>query len=285
MSIYFKKIFRYVLFLLLSVFLFIPMWFVHLFLKKPSNDAKWKPQYALLPEIDLDDDNISIKNLRDFRYHPDKSIAQANYKNETFKLSKMQKVWYGISHFGPHGLAHVLLSFEFSDGKYLVLSIEARLKKRHLGYNALKGLFGTYTKFMVFATEQDVIGLRTHVRGEKLYLYPLDISELYTKALLLNYLGRAQSLHTTPSFYNSVTDNCMTSLLIESQDFDNIVSWMDRRVLFPGYSDEIAHELDLIDNNRPLEELRRMALVDPAVTTLEDPDFSKKIRANFIASP
>lgn len=273
-----KRLLRYLAFLFLSVFLLFPIWLIHLF-RKPSNEALWQTQFAKLPEIDLDDDLITVKNLRDFRYKPDKSIASANYKTETYHLSKMQKVWYCISHFGPNGLAHVLLSFEFSDGKYLVVSIEARLKKKHVfGYNALKGLVGTYTKFMVLASEQDVIGLRTHIRGEKVFLYPLDISELYTKALLLNYLGRAQSLNITPAFYNSITDNCMTSLLLESQDYDNIASWIDKRILLPGYSDELAYELDFIDNSRPFDEIRKQALVDPMMCEIDDEEFSKKIR-------
>lgn len=274
-----KRLFRYLTFLFLSVFLLFPIWVVHLF-RKPTNDADWKTQYKILPEIDLDDDLINIKNLRDFRYHPDESIAAANYKTETYNLSKMQKAWYCISHFGPNGLAHVLLSFEFSDSKYLVVSIEARLKKKHKrGYNALKGLFGTYTKIMVMATEQDVIGLRTHVRGETVYLYPLDISELYTKALLLNYLGRTQSLRIAATFYNSIIDNCMTSLLQESQDYDDLASWMDKRILLPGYSDELAYELELIETARPFADVKALALVNPAVCDLEDPEFSKKIRA------
>jgi len=273
-----KRLFRYLTFLFLSVFLLFPIWVVHLF-RKPTNDADWKTQYKILPEIDLDDDLITIKNLRDFRYNPDQSIASANYKTETYFLSKMQKAWYCISHFGPNGLAHVLLSFEFSDGKYLVVSIEARLKNKHTrGYNALKGLFGTYTKIMVMATEQDVIGLRTHVRGEKVYLYPLDISELYTKALLLNYLGRTQSLRIAATFYNSIIDNCMTSLLQESQDYDDLASWMDKRILLPGYSDELAYELELIETARPFADVKASVLVDPAVCGIDDPEFSKKIR-------
>ena len=273
-----RRIFRYLTFLILSVFLLFPIWIIHLF-RRPTNNAKWQTQYSILPQIDLDDDLITIQNLRDFRYNPDKSISRADYKTETYHLSRMQKAWYCISHFGPNGLAHVLLSFEFSDGKYLVVSIEARLKKHHIfGYNALKGLIGTYTKMMVLATEQDVIGLRTHVRGEKVFLYPLDISELYTKALLLNYLGRAQSLNTTPVFYNSITDNCMTGLLEESQDYDSIASWMDRRILFPGYSDELAYELDFIDNEQPFEDVKESALVDPSACEIEDENFSKKIR-------
>ena len=273
-----QRLLRYLTFLFLSVFLFFPIWVIHLFFKLPSNDANWKIQYATLPQIDLSDDEIRIKNVRDFRYNKDKTIARVSFKNETYLLSKMKKVWYGISHFGPNGLAHVLLSFEFWDGKYLVVSIEARLKQKHKSYNALRGLFGTYTKTIVLATEQDVIGLRSHIRKEKVHLYPLEISELYTKALLLNYLGRAQALNTNAAFYNSILDNCMTGLLEESQDYDSVASWMDKRILLPGYSDELAYENEFIDTSRPFNEVKQSALVVPDNFSIDDDNFSTLIR-------
>jgi hypothetical protein len=193
----------------------------------------------------------------------------------------MQNVWYGISHFGENGLAHVLLSFEFNDNRFLALSIEARLQDKDVkGYHPLKGLFGAYTKTIVLATEQDVIGLRTHVRGEPFYLYKLQIPELYTKALLLNFLRKAQALNVTPAFYNSIIDNCMTGLLAESHQFQSITSWMDTRILLPGNSDELAYELGFIQTNKPFDAIRKAALVEPSVTDLEDPDFSNKIRKN-----
>lgn len=273
-----QRLIQYLTFLVLSVFLFFPIWIIHIFFRRPSNDAIWKAQYSKLPEIDLQDDKITIKNVRDFRYNPDKSIKTEKYSSEIYHLSKMQKVWYAISHFGPNGLAHVLLSFEFSDGKYLVVSIEARLKEKHLGYNALRGLFGTYTKTIVLASEQDVIGLRTHIRKEKVYLYPLEISELYTKALLLNYLGRAQSLNVKPAFYNSILDNCMTGLLEESLEYGSMVSWMDRRILFPGYSDNLAYENEFIDTSKSFKEVKQEALVNPDGFDIDDEEFSKKLR-------
>jgi len=273
-----QRLIRYITFLVLSVFLFFPIWVIHLCFRRASNNAVWREQYSQLPAIHLDDDLIKVDNLRDFRYNSDTSIATVNFKQETYHLSKMQQVWFGISHFGPRGLAHVFLSFEFADDKYLVVSIEARLKKKHKGYNALRGLIGTYTKTIVLSTEQDVIGLRTHIRKERVYLYPLKISELYTKALLLNYLGRAQSLNVKPSFYNSILDNCLTSLLEDSHDYDSVVTWMDRRILLPGYSDELAYEGGFIDTSKPFQEVKDNALVNPEGFDVDDAEFSRKIR-------
>jgi len=245
----------------------------------PSNDADWQTQFQVLPTVALEKDTITVKNVRDFRYNDDDTIAEIRYLDQRYRLSEFVDAWYGISHFGDNGLAHVLMSFEFSGDKFLVVSIEARLENKHVkGYNPLKGLFRSYAKTIVLATEQDVIGLRTHIRGERFYLYKLDVPELYTKPLLLNFLREAQVLTRKPTFYNTFIDNCMTGLLAQSDQFRNISSWLDRRFLLPGNSDKIAHELGYIDNSLSIVEMRKKALVNPQGSKIDDADFSRRIR-------
>lgn len=260
---------------------FIIVWAIYVAAKEPTNDADWQKQYAVLPTIQIDQDVISISNVRDFRYNADQSILEPSYLNESYSLSALKDVWYGISHFGKNGLAHVLLSFEFEDDQFLAVSIEARLQEKDVdGYSPLKGLFGNYTKTIVLATEQDVIGLRTHIRGEPFYLYKLKIPELYRKTLLLNYLREAQTLNTQPAFYNSVINNCMTGLLAESNRFRSMSSWLDKRIFLPGNSDHLAYELEFIDTSLPFETLRKQALIEPSVTELDTSNFSKNIRTH-----
>ena len=247
--------------------------------KSPSNDANWQTQVKILPTISLDGDVIAIKNVRDFRYVDDGSIAHARYLDQEYQLSKFVQAWYGISHFGPHGLAHVFMSFEFSDDQFLVVSIEARLEEKQVKYSPLKGLARAYTKTIVLATEQDVIGLRTHIRREPVYLYKLEVPELYTKPLLLNFLREAQVLTREPTFYNTIADNCLTGLLAQSDQFRSVFSWMDTRILLPGNSDEIAYDLAYIDNSGSLEQIRERALIKADLVNVADENFSRKIRA------
>jgi len=256
-------------------------------LRTPSNSGDWQKQFQILPTVKLEKDNIFIQNVRNFRWNKTKTLTKVDYLNKTYRLSEFKNAWYGISHFGENGLAHVLLSFEFetqldnttTHSDYLVVSIEARLQEKDVdGYNPIAGLFGTYTKTIVLATEQDVIGLRTHVRGEPLYLYKLEVPEIYTKPLLLNFLRKAQVLNTRPAFYNSIIDNCMTGLLSESHQFENMSSWLDKRILLPGNSDKLAYELNYINTSKPFVTIRKDALIDPNRTELDDPEFSTKIR-------
>ena len=274
-----KKVSKFLLYTLGTLFILLACLTGYLFIQTPSNTADWQPQYERLPLVELTGDLITVEGLRNFRYNPDESIAKVQYETDTFALSEFKNAWFGISHFGDNGLAHVLLSFEFSNEKYLVISIEARMRKEHIeGYNPIHGLFRSYTKTIVLATEEDVIGLRTHIRGEPFYLYKLDVPELYTKPLLLNFLREAQVLNRIPTFYNTIIDNCMTGLLAQSDQFRSISSWMDWRIILPGNSDEIAYELDYVNSELPFNEARAHALVDPSKTQIDSGTFSQDIR-------
>ena len=251
---------------------------VFLSLKTPTNIASWQTQYQVLPSVSLDGDKIAIHNLRDFRYKENDTVAEVRYLDQEYRLSEFKRAWYGISHFGNNNLAHVFISFEFENKQYLVVSIEARLETKHQSYNPIKGVFRAFNKTVVLATEQDVIGLRTHIRNESVYLYPLEVPELYTKPLLLNFLREAQVLNRKPQFYNTLVDNCMTGLLSQSEQFKQLVSWLDWRIFLPGGSDEIAYELGFINNSKTLKQLRQTALINPDGFDINDHDFSDKIR-------
>ena len=282
-----RKLYKLIKYLLLLVLLLITVLVIITVSRTPSNTGNWQTQFQVLPSIELINDTVSIKNVRDFRWNPDDTVAKIQYLDKNYQLSQFKNAWYGISHFGENGLAHVLLSFEFESEDenatkikdFLVVSIEARLQEKDVeGYNPIAGLFGAYTQTIVLATEQDVIGLRTHVRGEPLYLYKLDVPEIYTKPLLLNFLRKAEVLNYQAEFYNSIIDNCMTGMLAESHQFKGISSWLDKRILLPGNSDELAYELKYINTDIPFDQVRKDALINPSSTKLEDPDFSKKIR-------
>ena len=51
------------------------------------------------------------------------------------------------------------------------------------------------------------------------------------------------------------------------------------KILFPGYSDQLAYDLGLIDTDLPFEAVReRFQINDRAERFADNPDFSVKIR-------
>ena len=252
--------------------LVVPVAFTH-----PSHDRDWKTEFVVLPKVAFAGDSMTIKNIRNFSYAADETVREASYYDGTYDLSTLTSIWYGISHFSGYGLAHTFLSFGFAGGKYLTISIEARQEVGE-SYHPLEGLLRRYEIMYVVADERDVIGLRTHVRGEKVYLYEINVGKKAATDVFLGMLGNVNEIYRNPRFYNTLTDNCTTNLLKYSRG----LSWFDRmfnyRILLPGYSDELAYELGIIANDRPLADVRARARISPDGFAITDPMFSLKIR-------
>lgn len=245
--------------------------------QSPRAQGDWKLQYSRLPTVEVVGDTLEIHDLRDFRYDPEGAVQVARYREGRFRLSQLQSTWFGLSHFGDKGLAHAFMSFRFRDGQTLAVSIEARQENDQPHYSPLAGTFRAYTKFMVLATEADVIGLRSHQRKEPVYLYPLALSQLQSHALLMNFLRRAEYLSTAPDFYNTLTDNCLTGLMMESGRYQDLHHWLDYRILLPGYADEMLLEYGILAHQGNIETVRAQARV-PALVAPDDPLFSDRIR-------
>jgi hypothetical protein len=246
-------------------------------LRSPSQEGDWQAVHGVLPQAEIDGDRLTVRNLRNFAYGDDGGVREARYEDRRYDLSGLESVWYGLSHFAPLGLAHSFLSFGFSDGGYLALSVEARLET-HQSYSPLLGLMRTYELIYVAADERDVIGLRSHVRGEEVLLYEIEVEPARAKELLLIMLGTMNELHDAPRFYNTLLDNCTTNILQHAERLTRWDLFTDYRVILPGYSDGLAYELGAIAGDLPLTETRERARIDPNGVALGDPAFSRAIR-------
>lgn len=245
--------------------------------KQPSHHREWKVEYAVLPQAFFEGDQLTIHNLRNFTYDPDESVREVRYEDRTYDLSKLDSLWYGISHFFDYGLAHTFVSFGFQDGQYLTISVEARQAKGQ-SYHPLLGLLREYELIYLAADERDVIGVRTHVRHERVYLYEVKVETEKIRWLLLAMLETMNDIYKTPTFYNTLADNCTTNILQYAERLSFWDIYLDYRGLLPGYSDSLIYEMGRLDTTLPLVELRRKSRIDPAAATIDDPDFSNKIR-------
>ena len=247
-------------------------------LRPASHDRDWKPEYARLPKATIDGDRVTIEELRDFSYGPEGAIQEQRFGAASYRLSEINSAWYGISHFASYGLAHTFLSFGFSDGRYLAISIEAR-QTVDQSYNPLLGLFGAYELIVVAGTERDIIGLRSHVRQERVYLYPIDAPKSAVERLFREMIGRIEEIRESAEHYHTITDNCTVAIWRYAEKVSAFERYTNPKLLLPGFSDEVAFDLGLIAGSGTIEALRRAAYVDPRRAGLDEPEFSKKIRA------
>ena len=152
--------------------------------KRPRHDRDWKVDYAVMPRIDISGDKVTVHNLRDFRYGDAGGSGDAPedihvaYDTRTYDLDGLESLWLVLESFSRiDAVAHTLLSFGFSDGRYLAISIEARIPKGER-YDLLRGFFKTFELVYLFGDERDLIARRAKVLDHDVYLYPIRATHL-----------------------------------------------------------------------------------------------------------
>lgn len=245
---------------------------------RPSNDRNWTVDQSILPFAEFQDDLVHIKNVRNFTYRSTTDYTPAYY-DKTYDLSKIKTAYYIVEPFTTNrSIAHTFLSFEFEDDEFVAISIEIR-KEQGESFSALKGLLKRYELMYVVADERDVVKLRSNYRKDLVYVYPVESTPEKIRALFTDMLLRANTLHEKPEFYNTVTNNCTTNIRNHVNKITPKKIPFTLGVIFPGTSDAVAHELGLIDNSLPLEEIRAKYLVnEKAEMYKDDPMFSVRIR-------
>lgn len=180
--------------------------------QKPSLNRDWDPVDAVLPVITWSQNIVTIKNIRNHLWTTDKDFT-ARYYDDTFDLDKLTDVHYVLTPFSKSdGPAHTMLTFTFSDGKHLAISGEIR-KERGESFDAVGGILNQYELLYVIANEEDIIKLRTNYRKNDVYVYPINTPKEKIQGLFRSMLIRADKLTKEPEFYNTLWNNCTTSLL------------------------------------------------------------------------
>jgi hypothetical protein len=263
----------------------LPVWFVWVgtattwwFSLRPRMDRNWEIGMEILPQAEIQDERLHVRNFRSFSYS--KSGDQIpHFEERVFDLTELQSIDYFLSHWAGPWMAHTLVSFGFSDGKFLCVSVEAR-RQRWQTYSPLRGLFRCYELMFVFGDERDIVRLRTNVRREQVYMYRLRMPPENVRRLLLDYVTRLGRLAEKPEWYNSIFSNCTTNLFYNRRA--KVPACLRHKILLNGLSAHALYQLGFIENRLPFAELQsRCAVRERAIAAGDREDFSQKIREEF----
>ena len=251
---------------------------------KPSNERDWQPEVARLAYATIDGNLVTVHNIRNFDYRTETDFTPAYY-DRTFDLKKLDSAdLIAVYWMGP-AIAHLFLSFGFGHD-HLAISIEAR-KEKGEGYSSAKGFFRQYELYYVVADERDVVRVRTNYRKdppEDVYIYPVRAPRENLRRVFLEYMRKLNRLREHPEFYNTLTTNCTTAILMNTRVNPESLpfSW---KVLLSGYTPAYVYESGRMDRSLPFEELQRRSLVNAAGQAADQaPDFSRRIRAGLPGS-
>lgn len=126
--------------------------------------------------------------------------------------------------------------------------------------------------------ERDIVGVRSHIRKERVYLYRLNLSPWQAENLFVSMLTVVNEIYQSPRFYNTLMDNCLTGIVRYAQAIPSWQRWVDYRLVLPGFVDEVAYGLGVLAGEGSLTDLQAHALVQTAAYGIDDPEFSIKAR-------
>jgi hypothetical protein len=252
---------------------------VILFLRIPaSNDRDWQPEVAFTPHAEIDGDIVTIHGVRNFDYRTESDFTP-RWEERTYDLRKLDSADIVAVYWTGKAIAHVMLSFGFQGEDYLAISIETR-KEKGESYSTLAGFFRQYELYYVVADERDVIGVRTTYRqpNEDVYIYRMRAPLRNIRRVFLHYIETMNDMREHPRYYNTLTTNCTTSILMHTRMNPESppLSW---KVLLSGYVPDYLYQLGRIDTAKPFAELEKLSRVNECAKAADkDASFSQRLR-------
>jgi hypothetical protein len=253
---------------------------------QPSNQRNWQTDVAILPTAIIADDKVLVRNIRNFSYRSEFDYTPTYY-DRTFDLKKLEGIdLISVYWMGPQ-IAHIFLSFAFSDGQHLAVSIEAR-KEKGEAYSVITGFFRQQELYYVVADERDVIGLRTNYRKnppEDVYIYRLKGPIENARRLFIEYMRQINELAAQPAFYNTLSHNCTTTIWLNSRVNQETLPF-HWELIATGYLPDLLYRQGrLEDRGLSFEALRAQAHANPRAQAADiTPDFSARIRTSVPTS-
>jgi hypothetical protein len=239
-------------------------------------ERNWVPEDARQSTATLAGAHLVVHNLRNFTWNTSRDFVPC-WEQRSYDLENLIAVDLFVCTWGDPRIAHLIVSFVFSDTVPLAFSIETR---RETGekWSILAGLMKSYELVMIAADERDVIRVRTNVRHESVQRYRILSTLARRQRMLKCYIEELNEVAAHPRFYNTLYRNCTTEVarLLRETGLSVPPDW---RLLVSGYVPEYLYRHRLIATDQPFAQSRPAADIGALARAADaDPAFSKLIR-------
>jgi hypothetical protein len=243
---------------------------------RPRNDRVWSDDVAYLLRGEVSGSRVVLHGVRDFAWRADDDY-DVRWNTRGYELDRLVRADAILSYWSGKAIAHAMLSFGFDDGRHVVFSVEIR-RKRGEAFSEIGGFFRQFELVLIAAEERDIVRVRTNVRGEDAYLFPLRMTRDAMRSLFVSYVRAANDLAWSPRFYNTVTSNCTTIVYRMARRIDGRLPF-DLRLLLTGYLPEYLADAGALDPRMDVEAWRRLGrITDRARAAASGEDFTAAIR-------
>lgn len=247
---------------------------------QPSHDRDWEFGQEKLPHVTIQEDKeVIIENFRNFEWKDD-GTAEARYETREFDFESLKTVDVFISHFDDfEGLAHIFLSFGFAENEHVVVSLETRREKGE-EFSPLLGILRQLEIIYIVGSEEDIVGLRTDIRNERVYVYPTKATQDQAQKLFTLLVQDINAVYEKARMYNTLTHNCTNELSRRVEDMTELDFPFTWKTVLPGYFDEILYDLNIIDSSCTFAESKEKHLIDNISVNRYSASFQKDLRKN-----
>ena len=144
--------------------------------QQPTHDRRWDPNFAELPELEIDGDKIVVRRLRNTQYRTLDDF-DVHYETRSYRLSNLCGVDMLILYWGSPYMCHPMAIFDFGDDGHLCFSIEVRYRYGEK-YDLVRSIYRQNELMYVVSDERDAILRRTKYSvNHECYLYRLRIDQ------------------------------------------------------------------------------------------------------------